>query len=410
MAARRLMRSLDMANVKHIKPGHLFAQIVRKDAAKREVEGIFYANAKVGDGYNLPAETVERMLGDYMKLGTGAIRAMHQPIAAGQALQVTMDKVDGKKIGRVTAKITDDAEWKKVDDGTYKGFSIGVIPTVMRGDTVKEGKMPEISLVDRPWDEDAVFTSIARLKDFEGVDTKGLYGQTYPVIVERAKPAKKGASVDIEDLDLSDDEDVERAVEAIVERAIEIANETNPELQRMKMKKLRKAVGKIAKVKAALSSGNLYYSAQPTLTRGQEETMNDDWQKRALAAEAKALALEGDVKKLTRKLAKKDKKLTRATLELEVQRRTPTAPRPVRYPDGAQRTFEANGMEAEGLPHFGGGGFDTGEQQQLVELYRGYVRTDSSKLTDAAQQDLAVKIQVTADRLADTGIDASTIY
>ena len=90
----------------------------------------------------------------------GAVRAMHAPIAAGKLTDIAFDD-DGKRI-TVAAKIVDDDEWRKVQEGVYTGFSQG-------GRYVKRWPDPdtglvrytaepyEISLVDLPCVPDATF-------------------------------------------------------------------------------------------------------------------------------------------------------------------------------------------------------------------------------------------------------------
>lgn len=84
----------------------------------------------------------------------GNVRAMHGKVAAGKLQDIQFNDAD--KAIDVTAKIIDDAEWNKVLEGIYTGFSIG-------GSYVKKWQDPdnkkltrytanpsEISLVDRP--------------------------------------------------------------------------------------------------------------------------------------------------------------------------------------------------------------------------------------------------------------------
>ena len=53
----------------------------------------------------------------------GAVRAMHQRIAAGKLTDIAFD--DEAKCIKVAAKIVDDDEWQKVVEGVYTGFSQG---------------------------------------------------------------------------------------------------------------------------------------------------------------------------------------------------------------------------------------------------------------------------------------------
>jgi hypothetical protein len=90
----------------------------------------------------------------------GAVRVMHTPIAAGKLTDITFDD-DAKRI-TVCAKIVDDDEWRKVQEGVYTGFSQG-------GRYVKRWADPdtgltrytaephEISLVDLPCVPNATF-------------------------------------------------------------------------------------------------------------------------------------------------------------------------------------------------------------------------------------------------------------
>src|SRR5208337_4356887 len=90
----------------------------------------------------------------------GAVRAMHNKIAAGKLTGIDFD--DEMKRVVVSAKIVDDDEWRKVTEGVYTGFSQG-------GRYVKRWPDPdsglvrytaephEISLVDLPCLPDATF-------------------------------------------------------------------------------------------------------------------------------------------------------------------------------------------------------------------------------------------------------------
>ena len=149
----------------------LFIPLKRKEGADRIVEGVAFANEIVpGEGgIKLENSAMERATPDYLKFG--AIREMHTSRAAGTAAPTDPDiakqcgvtwedGANGQRIARISAYISDDDAWKKVEDGTYKGFSVGVAPKVMRGKNVKECTWYETSLVDRPKDPDALFTMV----------------------------------------------------------------------------------------------------------------------------------------------------------------------------------------------------------------------------------------------------------
>jgi hypothetical protein len=83
----------------------------------------------------------------------GAVRAMHNRIAAGKLTDIAFDD-EGKRI-LVSAKIVDDDEWAKVIEGVYTGFSQGgrYVKRWTDGDTRLTrftADPSEISLVDVP--------------------------------------------------------------------------------------------------------------------------------------------------------------------------------------------------------------------------------------------------------------------
>lgn len=101
----------------------------------------------------------------------GNIRAMHKDIAAGKVVGLDFD--DAAKAVDITAKITDDAEWSKVLDGTYAGFSIGgsyvkrwadpsITTAAGKPATRYTAKLAEISLVDRPCVPTAGFFDVVK--------------------------------------------------------------------------------------------------------------------------------------------------------------------------------------------------------------------------------------------------------
>jgi hypothetical protein len=118
------------------------------------VKGIASSEAIDGDGEIIKATAIKAALPDYMKFG--AIREMHNPIAAGVALKCEVTK-DGKTV--IEAKIVDPATVKKVEEGVLKGFSIGgrITKRDKSDDSIITGiKLTEISLVDRPCNPEAL--------------------------------------------------------------------------------------------------------------------------------------------------------------------------------------------------------------------------------------------------------------
>lgn len=134
-----------------MKPLQFFVPITRVNDEAREIEGIAFANEVVeGEGgIRLKRTAMEEATPEYMQWG--AVREMHQPVAAGTAIGVEWN--DQGAVLR--AKIVDDEAWEKVKQGVYKGLSVGVAARVMRGKNVEKANWIETSLVDRPKDPDA---------------------------------------------------------------------------------------------------------------------------------------------------------------------------------------------------------------------------------------------------------------
>ncbi len=104
----------------------------------------------------ITAEAMEKAFEDYMKFG--AVREMHQSKTAGTAIEISLTS-DGKTF--FGAHVIDSEAVKKVKLGAYKGFSIGgkvKKRNVKNKNIIEEIDLIEISLVDRPANQDAVFT------------------------------------------------------------------------------------------------------------------------------------------------------------------------------------------------------------------------------------------------------------
>jgi hypothetical protein len=146
---------------------HFYAplqKIEKNDDGTLRVHGIASTESVDSDGEVITSDAMEEALPDFFKHGTGALREMHQPIAAGT---VDEAEVDGG-VTRIVATIVDAEAVKKVELGVYKGFSIG--GRVKERDAknrkvVTKITLAEISLVDRPSNPDAVL-SIFKLADY----------------------------------------------------------------------------------------------------------------------------------------------------------------------------------------------------------------------------------------------------
>lgn len=148
----------------------MFIPITKVDAAQRLVYGVATAEIEDRSGeicdYATTKPHYEKWSGDIHKStdgkSMGNVRAMHGKVAAGKVTAITYDD-EAKKI-EICTKVVDDAEWNKVEEGVYTGFSQG-------GAYVKRWKdaaglqrytanPSEISLVDLPCLATATFQMI----------------------------------------------------------------------------------------------------------------------------------------------------------------------------------------------------------------------------------------------------------
>ncbi|WP_210254780.1 hypothetical protein [Methylocapsa sp. S129] len=149
----------------------LFLPITKVDADQRIVYGI--ATAEVADrageicDYDSTKPYYEAWSAEMNEASggksLGALRAMHGRVAAGKITDIAFDDA-GKRI-MIAAKIVDDDEWRKVEEGVYTGFSQGG-RYVRRwsdpgGELTRYTAEPrEISLVDLPCVASATFEVI----------------------------------------------------------------------------------------------------------------------------------------------------------------------------------------------------------------------------------------------------------
>jgi hypothetical protein len=147
---------------------NLFVPLAKVDADQRLVHGVVTAEVPDRSGeicdyastkpyYEAwSAEATEASGGKSL----GAVRAMHGSVAAGKLTDIAFD--DSEKRILVAAKIVDDDEWRKVEEGVYTGFSQGGRYVARWPDpdsklTRYTAEPREISLVDTPCLPDATF-------------------------------------------------------------------------------------------------------------------------------------------------------------------------------------------------------------------------------------------------------------
>ncbi|MGE0105290.1 MAG: hypothetical protein AB7U64_23410 [Blastocatellales bacterium] len=141
---------------------NIFVPIQKVDAAKRLVYGCLAAEVPDHSGEILDYEGsvpyFKAWSSEFEKVtdgkSKGNVRVMHGSHACGKLTDISFD--DANKAIMGCAKIVDDAEWAKVEEGVYTGFSIGG-KYVKRWIDPKNAslkryipEMIEISLVDKP--------------------------------------------------------------------------------------------------------------------------------------------------------------------------------------------------------------------------------------------------------------------
>jgi hypothetical protein len=138
----------------------MFIPITKVDAAQRLVYGVAAAEVEDRAGeicdYATTKPLYEKWSAEIAKStrgkSCGNLRPMHGPVAAGKVTAITFNDAD-KQI-EICAKVVDDAEWTKVVEGVYTGFSQGGAYerrwTDAAGLTRYTARPSEISLVDLP--------------------------------------------------------------------------------------------------------------------------------------------------------------------------------------------------------------------------------------------------------------------
>lgn len=138
-----------------------------------EVSGFASTESKDSDGETILASAMKAAIPDYMKFG--AVREMHKNDAAGTAISIEVQP-DGRTF--FVAHVVDPIAVKKVQTGVYKGFSIG--GKVQSRDDLNKSiitglRLTEVSLVDRPANDGAVFTMYKAEKLEDDDVNKSLY-------------------------------------------------------------------------------------------------------------------------------------------------------------------------------------------------------------------------------------------
>ena len=154
---------------------NIFIPITKVDVEKRLVYGILNEETPDKSGeimdYDSAKPAFERWSDEQLLASGGKsmgnVRAMHGSTAAGKLTNISFDD-ENKRVEGV-AKIVDDAEWNKVLEGVYTGFSIGggyakrwQDPADPIGVTRYTPTLSEVSIVDNPCHGNATFSVIKR--------------------------------------------------------------------------------------------------------------------------------------------------------------------------------------------------------------------------------------------------------
>ena len=150
----------------------IFVPITKIDAAQRLVYGVVTAETPDASGevcdYAATKPLYQKWSQNFASATDGRsfgnLRAMHGNVAAGKLVDIAFND-DAKQI-EICGKVVDDAEWQKVEEGVYTGFSQG-------GRYLKRWPDPdapaltrytaepvEVSLVDHPCLPEATFALI----------------------------------------------------------------------------------------------------------------------------------------------------------------------------------------------------------------------------------------------------------
>jgi hypothetical protein len=153
---------------------NILARITKIDAAKREVHGVMAEEAPDKSGEIFDYATSKPYVKEWsddaalqtalagQEISYGNVRSQHNPkIAAGKLTSIDFDDADKKIL--VVARIVDNGEWAKVQEGVYTGFSIGgqYVKRWADGRNIRYTARPtEVSIVDAPCMTGATFSMV----------------------------------------------------------------------------------------------------------------------------------------------------------------------------------------------------------------------------------------------------------
>jgi hypothetical protein len=251
----------------------LFLALAKVDVDKRLIQGVATAEAPDRAGeicdYASTKPYFEAWSAEALKASggksLGAVRAMHGRVAAGKLTDIAFD--DDEKRILVSARIVDDDEWRKVQEGVYTGFSQGGRyvkrwPDPESGLTRYTAEPTEISLVDLPCLPGATFEVI---KD-GAVEKRAFAARAELPQLEPADAAEAPASADSAESRRAAEAPSPSAALAKAASALALAAD---KLERAiaENNALRKSVGALAPEVAALAARVAALESQPLPAR-----------------------------------------------------------------------------------------------------------------------------------------------
>src|SRR6202034_259640 len=150
----------------------IFIPITKIDAAQRLVYGVVTAEKPDVTGEVCDYASTKPLYQKWSQKfadatdgrSFGNLRAMHASVAAGKLVEIAFN--DEQKRIEICGKVVDDAEWQKVEEGVYTGFSQGGRylkrwPDPDEPELMRYTAEPiEVSLVDHPCLPEATFAVI----------------------------------------------------------------------------------------------------------------------------------------------------------------------------------------------------------------------------------------------------------
>ena len=188
----------------------VFVPITKIDAARRLVYGVVTAEKPDASGEVCDYASTKPLYQQWSQKfasategkSLGNLRAMHGAVAAGKLVDIAFN--DDDKQVEICGKVIDDAEWLKVEEGVYTGFSQGGRylkrwPDPDQPSLTRYTAEPiEVSLVDHPCLPEATFAVVKADGSTEMRKFKGAAGNRSSLALPLAKAGARHSKADKE--------------------------------------------------------------------------------------------------------------------------------------------------------------------------------------------------------------------